>query len=342
MAQVQTKREVNLKLEYQNYMEAPPVAPKQLFNAACSNDEITIDSWRDTWIKQVKACKKKFGSFADHSVGKLFQSKKHLPVILAGSGPSIAYNVDELKRRGDITLVSCLHNYHFFEDRGIKPDYYVTLDAGPVVLEEVSEGGTKTPEEYWESTKDKTLIAFIGSHPELFEKWQGKVYLFNAPVPDQAYLSALEAEEKFSVYLSTGGNVLGACLYFARGILGCGHVAFIGADFSFGYDRRFHGWNSKYDKNIGHAVSATDVFGNRVLTWQSYYNFKNWFDWVALTVPGVYSNCTEGGIFGAYQGGNLMAIKQEPLSAFIDTYELSENIRANVLNPELGEKKILF
>ena len=340
--QTQTKREVKLKLEYQNYIEQPPVAPNQLFGSACSNDNITIETWRPVWIKNVLTNKKKFGKFADHSVGSLFQTQKHKPVIIAGSGPSLAYNVEELKKRGDICLVSCLHNYHFFEDRGVKPEYYVSLDAGPVVLEEVSEGGQKTPEEYWESTKDKTLIAFIGSNPGLFEKWQGKVYLFNAPIPDTQYLNATESEEKFSVYVSNGGNVLGACLYIAKGILGGGAIGFIGADFAFGYDKRFHGWDSKYDKNLGHAVRATDIFGNGILTWQSYYNFKNWFDFIAITVPGIYINCTEGGIFGAYRDGNIMAIKQQPLSDFINMFNLSDNIRSSCLNPELDEKKILF
>lgn len=335
-------RKAEITLEYQNYIEAPPVSTATLWGNACSSDGVTIESWRPTWISNVLANKKKFIKFADHSIGKLFGSKKYQPAIIAGSGPSLAFNVEELKRRGEIPLISCLHNYHFFEDRGITPDYYVSLDAGPVVIEEVSEGGTKTADEYWESTKNKTLVAFIGTNPELFNKWQGKVYLYNAPVPDQQYLDATTTDEKFNVYISNGGNVLGACLYFAKGILGCNPIAFIGADFCFGYDKRFHGWDSKYDKNIGHAVSATDVFGNRVLTWMSYHNFKNWFDYIALTVPGIYINCTEGGIFGAYQNGNIMAVKQMALSDFINMYELCENIRSSCENPELDEKKILF
>lgn len=342
MAQAQTTREVTMKLQYQNYIEQPPVAPKDLFGAACSSDEITINSWRDIWIKNVLTNKSKFGSFKEHSIGKLFNSNKYRPAIVAGSGPSLAYNVEHLKNRGDILLVSCLHNYHFFEDRGVKPDFYVSLDAGDVVLEEVSEGGSKTPEEYWESTKDKTLVAFVGSHPDLFKKWQGKVYLFNAPVPDKQYNDAVEQGEKFGMYVSNGGNVLGACLYIAKGIFGSAVIGFIGADFSFGYDKRFHGWDSKYDKDLGHALSTTDIFGNRVLTWGSYFNFKNWFDYIALTVPGIYVNCTEGGIFGAYRDGNIRAITQQPLKDFINMFELSENIRSSCENPELDEKKILF
>src|SRR4029079_16779791 len=110
----------------------------------------------------------------------------------------------------------CLHNYHFFEDQGIEIDYYVSLDAGQVVLEEISDGGKKTPDEYWASTKNKKLCAFVGSNPELFKLWQGEVFLFNAPVPDAKYMEEVEKLEPFNCYISNGGNVLGACLYIAK------------------------------------------------------------------------------------------------------------------------------
>lgn len=318
------------------------MAPAQMFNNACSSDGVTVDTWRKIWIDNVKANHARFKSFKDNSVGKVFGSKKYMPAIIAGSGPSLKYNGAHVKDRGDIPLVSCLHNYHFFEDAGVKVDYYVTLDAGEVVCEEVYEGGSKTPEEYWASTKDKTLIAFIGSTPKLFDLWQGKVLLFNAPVPDADYIKSLEDLEPFNIYLGNGGNVLGACLYFAKAILGCTPIAFIGADFSFGYNKKFHAWDSKYDKKLGYVIKAVDVYGNKVLTWQSYFNFKNWFDYIALTVPGIYINCTEGGTFGSYPDGNLMAIKQMAVLDFITMYQMYEEIGASARDPGINEKKLLF
>jgi hypothetical protein len=216
----------------------------------------------------------------------------------------------------------------------------VTLDAGPVVLEEVSEGGKRTPEEYWALTKDRTLIAYIGSPPELFEKWQGPVFLFNAPVPDEAFVKSVEEVERFNSILSTGGNVLGACFYLARGVLGASTVAFIGADFSFSYDKKFHAWDSKYDKNLGHVLRVVDVFGNRVSTWQSYHNFKSWFDYVSNVVPGVYFNCTEGGTFGAYPEGNIMSVRQCELKDFLRMCRLHEEVAGALVNPEIETKEV--
>lgn len=326
-------RKAEIILEYQNYIPAPPAAPEQLYAAACQNDGPTISHWRKIWLDNVRANKARFGSFAEHSIGQLFLAHNLKPAFIAGSGPSLKVNGALLKDRAGIPLVSCLHNFHFFEDNGVDVDYYVTLDAGPVVIEEVSEGGTLPAEEYWARTKGKTLIAYIGTDPRLFDKWQGKVYFFNAPVPDLEFRAEMDKIEPFHAYISNGGNVLGACLYFAKGWLGCGQIAFVGADFAFGYDKKFHAWDSKYDANLGYVLKATDVYGNKVLTWQSYANFKSWFDWVACKIPGFYVNCTEGGTFGAYPEGNIMDVKQMDLSQFISIYTMPEHLRSQAEQP---------
>jgi len=335
-------RKAEIILEYQNYIETPPASPSQLYGQACSNDGVTVDAWRDVWISQTKANHKAYGPFKNKGLGKLHGILKHKPAIIAGSGPSLKYNGKLLKDRGDITLISCLHNFHFFEDNGVHVDYYVSLDAGPVTIEEVHEGGSGDPDSYWEKTKDKVLLAFIGSHPDLLKKWQGEVYFFNCPLPDQTYQDELKKLEEFHTYVSTGGNVLGACLYIAKGIMGANPICFVGADFSFSYEKKFHAWDSKYDSSLGYVLKAVDVYGNKVLTWQSYFNFKSWFDYVALKVPGIYINCTEGGCFGAYSDGNLMAVKQMSLADFFTMYSMCEELRAQCEEPESNERKVLF
>lgn len=335
-------RKAEIILEYQNYIESVPVQPSQLYAQACSGDTTTITHWRDVWIKNIAANKNNFGSFKENGIGKLHGLLKHKPAVVIGSGPSLKVNAADLAKRDGITTISCLHNFHFLEDLGVAPDYYVTLDAGPVVIEEVSEGGTKTPEEYWELTKDRTLLAYIGTDPKLFELWKGKVYFFNAPLPNEELMKEIDLIEEFATFVSTGGNVLGACLYIAKAIFGANPIAFMGADFAFGYDKKFHAWGSKYDKNLGYVLKAIDVYGNKVLTWQSYANFKAWFDWVAVSIPGIYINCTEGGTFGAYNEGNIMVVRQMPLTEFFRMYGMFDELKEQCLNPETKIKKILF
>jgi len=341
-----TLRTVEMDFEFNNVIMAPPVSNAQLYQQACSNDGITIASWRKQWIDQIAANHKVYGPFKDKSLGLLHKKFNMQPAICVGSGPSLKFNGEQLKNVKDIPIISCLHNFHFFVDHELTCNYFVTLDAGEVTVEELYEGGTKTKEEYFEATKNYTLIAFIGSNPKLLELWKGPIYFFNCPVPDKEYNDKVNEIERFNMLISTGGNVLGACTYIAKGILGCNPICFIGADFSFSYTKKFHGWDSKYDSKLGHAIRAMDVYGNRVLTWQSYYNFKGWFDWLSMEVPGIYINCTEGGLMGAYPEGNLYSIRQMELKHFIRMYTLTNELDEMCLCPDSDpadkQIKILF
>ena len=327
-------KQIDIELEFQPIIDGPPQAPKNLFRQAASNDEVTIESWRDTWIENVQKNHAVKGPFAGSSIGELFGKYQGRGCIVVGSGPSLKGNISDLAEASlHLPVVSCLHNFHFLEDNGVQVDYYVTLDAGPVTVEEVYEGGTRKPEEYWALTKGKKLLAFIGSHPELISRWQGEIYWFHCPIPDQGIMKAIEEVEPFGVFISNGGTVLGACFYAAKAIMAANPIIFAGADFSFSYDKKFHGWDSKYDQKLGQAFKVTDIFGNRRYTWQSYYNFKCWFDYVFCTVPGIYLNATEGGCMGAYPEGNIRQVQQISMTEVVTMYSHHEHLREQCEEP---------
>lgn len=335
-------KDVKMHFEFKNIIMKPPTDSESMYKQACSNDEITVQSWLPQWIANAKHSKERFGSFKEHGIGKLFNSNKNKPCIVAGSGPSLANNIERLAKVRDIPIISCLHNFHYMVDHDVKVDYYVSLDAGPVVIEEISEGGKLSPAEYREATRGKTLLAYVGSHPSLWENWLGDVYLFSCTVPDEEYRTEFAKIEDFNTLVSTGGNVLGACAYIAKAILGSNPLIFVGADFCFSYDRKFHAWDSKYDGQMGQAQRAIDVWGNSVLTWPSYYNFKVWFDWLFVNVPGIYINCSEGGLMGSYPDGNIIQVRQMHLEHCLWMYEMNEELRAQCEHPEKIENKILF
>lgn len=327
---------LEIDLEFAPVIAGPPLAPKQMFKQAASNDEITIDSWRETWIESVSKNHKARGPFIKNGIGKLFGRYKGRSAIIVGSGPSLRGNIlDLVEASKHLPVISCLHNFHYLEDHGVRVDFYTTLDAGPITVEEVYTGGTKTPEEYWAITKDRKLLAFIGSNPELISKWQGEIYWFHCPIPDEGIMSRIREIEPFHTFVSTGGNVLGACLYATKALMAANPIVFVGADFSFSYNKKFHGWDSKYDASMGYAFKVPDIFGNKVYTWQSYYNFKYWFDYVATSVPGVYINASEGGCLGAYPEGNIQHVQQRSLKEVALMYGHTEQLREQCENPHM-------
>ena len=320
-------------------IEGPPAAQETLYSQACANDEITISSWREQWMRQLTANAKKY-DFSALSAMAEFRKELYKPVIIAGSGPSLKKNAHELKKREGLKIVSCLHNFGFFEDLGVMgpEDYYITLDAGEITIEEVYNGGKRPEDDYWAISKDRTLIAHACTHPKLLEKWQGKVLFYATP-------SRPDLQKEFDQYIdftkvppfNTGGNALGACMYMAKAILGCGTLIFVGADFCFDYTHKFHSWDSSYDKKFSGVVPCVDIFGNRVFTWQSYYNFKSWFDYMSVGGrggnPTQWINCTEGGILGAYAQGCIRQIWQLDLNNALYLYNMNKRL------PELMAKK---
>jgi hypothetical protein len=344
-------RVAQILLEYQPFISQMPVAKDRLYAKACENDGATVEHWKKTWIANITANKKRFGSFHDHSVAKVFGKYKHGAAIIAGSGPSLKFNAAKLKDRREIPLISCLHNFHYFEELELAPEFYCSLDAGnDITTEEVTEGGTKDEQWYWDRTKERTLIAYIGTSPKLLEKWQGEILFFNSALPTHDLNQEIDAIESFKVYFSTGGNVLGACLYLTRAVLGCYTIIFTGADFSFGYPdcsekipvHRFHSWKSKYDSQMGQTVKVTDVFGNKVHTWPSYFNFKSYFDWFAANVPGSYINATEGGCLGAYDQGNIDKFKYMSLEEAMRSINAFYALEEPLYNRDYKNNQVLY
>lgn len=342
-------RTINIDLVYQPLIEHLP--QNDTYQKACAADQTTIQHWKDIWVQNTQKTKDHFGSFAEKSIGKLFGTNKNKPAIICGSGPSLKHSIEALKenKRLDepLTVVSALHNFGYFEDEGCHADYYITLDAGDIILKDVYEGRKEIPEYYWEKTKDKTLIAAVTTPVELFKKWQGNVYLFNILVPHPEIQMKMQSIERFAHYISSGGNASGGCLYFSKAILGSDPIHFVGVDCCFDYDNTFHSYKTAYDQ-VGQYVVHPDLFGIPRKTWGSYLGFKYFFDWFSMNIPGNYVMCSEG-IVGAYPQGNLKSFKYMSLMDALKPYQIAQRVfleqkdaLGNLLNREEIKLKELF
>lgn len=342
------RRTIEMDLEFLPYLQEAPVSSEGLHQKAVSNDATTIKFWRDIWVNNTKANHKDHGPFSAHHIGMEWGLYRNQPAIVLGSGPSLKNSIEALKKNKDIPVISCLHNFHYLMDNEINVDLWVSLDAGEVTVEEISEGGKKSSDEYLQLTRDQKLAAFVGSHPKLIQSWGGEILWYSAGIPDEQIRKEMADIEKFEIYVSNGGNVLGAAMYIAKGFWGCNPIAYSGADFCFDYTKKFHPWDSKYDGKIGKAVLLNDIFGNKVYSWQSYVNFKSWFEGVSMRCPGLWVNCSEGGALGAYPQGLIPSIKQMTMWDYIRMYNISEELEhmaknpGNATEPNYKVPKVLF
>lgn len=328
------KKTITYDFVYQPFVESSPIPVSDLHKNACSGDTVTVNTWYDTWLKNYKSCVERFGDLGEKTVGKLYGINKYKPAIVLASGPSLKDCIEGLKinksMQDPILSVSTLHNFGYLQDQSdecgvnIHADYYVSLDAGKIVLGDVTEGRKHPPEYYWEKTKDKKLIAVSFSDPELFEKWQGEVYLFNASIPDVKFQKEANDIQLFSHVLSSGGNAGGTAVYVAKAVFGSYSIMMCGLDFCFDYDDTFHSYATHYDK-LGQYLFHTDCFGVQRKTWGSYMNFKFYMDWLSQTIPGDWINCSSG-LLGAYREGNLRSFTYLPLEAALNRFFMAERV----------------
>ncbi len=339
------RRSISIELQYQNKIPVIPEHYGDPYQRACSGDKVTVDTWRKIWLSNFQAAKDRFKELGDHSYGKLFGINRHQPAIVIGSGPSLRYSLDALrdnrKREHPIQTISCLHNLGLFEDEGIEIDFYLSLDSGGVVIEDICEARNKDGAFYWSQTKGKKLIAYAASDPKLFDLWQGEIYLFNCLLPDMELRKKINDIEPFHHYISSGGNALGACMYTAKAIFGSSEIIYVGADFCADYDHKFHSYQTRYDnldgKGLGQTIPWVDVFGNRRACWPSYLNFKFFLDWVAQNIPGLWASASEG-ILGSYPEGNLDRFTYGPLSYLLERYKMSEEVTVKKFKFENGQR----
>jgi len=322
------RKTIEIDLTYSPTIDGPPGQQQQLYSKSTANDGVTVNSWKDIWIRHTKANKERFKEFSDYSIGKLYGINKQKPAIICGSGPSLKDSIEALRENAQsmtpVMTVSCLHNFGYFEDEGFHADFYLTLDSGEIVVEDVSEGRKEKAEYYWEKTKGKKLLATVMTDPKVLELWQGEIYLFNVMIPELEVQTALKSIEHFTHYVSCGGNALGGVFYVTKSIFCSDTIHFVGADFCFDYNDTFHSYSTHYDK-VGQYVSWPDVYGIRRKSWASYMGFKFWFDWVACNVPGRYVNCS-GGLLGAYPEGNIKQFQYMSLKDALLPYRMMDKV----------------
>jgi len=294
---------------------------------------ITVYSWRNDWLRNVKENKEHFGYFhRDHSVKVFHNELLNKPLLLVGAGPSLQNNIQHIKlaKEKGIKILAGHHALMYLarEDVNVKPDYVLTLDSG------------KMWDEYYAFDKmdcsDVPLLADMTCNTDQLKQWKGPIYFYKSSYPDNEIARYLKMEierfvpeDQYPSLMEVGGHAMGAMLGMAKGIFQANQILFAGADYSFNNQGKFYPFDHKIDQVVvtdNHDGSSSekpappppegqifDIFGNSVYTNSAYLGFKNVMD-LAIRANKLnalannqeldFINCSEGGALGSVNGGN--------------------------------------
>lgn len=249
---------------------------------------------------------------------------KGLVAYVIGAGPSLDKNVEELKGISSRGIIVCIDaNFEYLVNKGIIPEYCVSIDASDKIYDMIKSVIKKT--------KNTILVCNTASNPKLIAAWKGSKFFFTSP--DSRFPSKSEERNALTRYaiakkdikkgdeikasksykivfpgvkleMGCGGNVTTSAHVFCHQVLRVFTIVFVGCDFSWENASHFYS-GRKHLENIRartlneQILSHFDIDKKRVNTNISLESFKRWHENVAMLSPGTESiNATEGGILG--------------------------------------------
>jgi len=178
------------------------------------------------WMSNFKANWNRFQKYPDIKEIK----EKPGPAIIIGAGPSLKKNkhIEMLIKNGydgttvctDRALIHCL-------EKGLIPDYVVSLDADPVLVDFYDHHLVR------KHADEITAIFACTVHPSIIDVWPGKdIYFFSCRMDNPNKLMSISNAMMHltgGTILETGGNV-GVCSMFISHLVKKSPIVLIGMD----------------------------------------------------------------------------------------------------------------
>ena len=149
---------------------APPVDEKvDALREALANDPV-IKQWTDNYNDHI--FNKRFERPNVKPLSYLHQGFYYnkVPVVMLAAGPSLDYNIQELKNYQQNVVIGCVDmSLYAVQQAGIVPDFVISVDSSVYISE------------MWKAcnTEGLTLICSTTTHPETIDCWKGNIFLYN-------------------------------------------------------------------------------------------------------------------------------------------------------------------
>ena len=247
-----------------------------------------VDNFTDNVANRVKG---------GYGVISLLNTLKYIPCIIVGSGPTLDANIHLLKDlQNKACIISCDSSTKALLDHGVHPHLILSTD---------SKGAVK---EFFRGMdlKNFNFILDTFCHPEtaqLLIDEGAKIYWYNTlPVESCSFSEVLNQWTGYLGNLGTGGCVATTIWSFAVQHLGCDPTILVGLTEAY-YDKthQYAACVEKHNKSHIDAygsepMQVKDIYDRDCYTQPGFDSFRAWFEDAFLWVPGIFINCSEGGI----------------------------------------------
>ena len=221
------------------------------------------------------------------------------PAVIVSAGPSLDKNIHLLKRvKGRALIIATDASIPALLSADIIPDLAVAVDP---VSDNMEDKFRDIP-----VLKNVPFICLAQYTPELVRMYPGPLFINS--VPQNTAFQWLARFWEDNGYIECFGGSVAHFAFAVSEFLGANVVAFVGQDLSYS-GKRVHasGYTDNLDRilqektengpgNIPGAISAVDIFNERVYTIGQFLTFKTAFESRIRAFDGIVVNATEGGL----------------------------------------------
>lgn len=240
-----------------------------------------------------------------------------MPVIVVAAGPSLELNVDILKRaKGKALILAVDTSLNFLYERGIEPDFAVTLDVHKPLFLFENPLGKKVP-----------MLISISGNPSVIEYSDGPKVFYDYT----DFLTKVKYGEVISDSVNPAGSVATSAFDIAR-YMGANTIILVGQDLAYKGEKT-HATGLELYKEHSVFTSVEGNYGGQLNTRHDWYTFLLWYENMISHYDGIVVNATEG---GAKIKGTLIMTLSDAIDKYcvndFDTKELFEGVTCKKLN----------
>jgi hypothetical protein len=216
-----------------------------------------------------------------------YYAKDEKAMILVGSSPSLARDINGLKEIDENFLIICANSaLKFLLQNGVKPDFVVCVDCDEIDIPQHLDV---------KESKDITLLASTVVCRKALDNWKGPIYFLPYYSVEKDLIE--KVRKRLGRMVPSGGNSITSAFYTASVIFGSRTVMFVGNEYCFDDVKHYYAdTKAPKQETLKTIFPIRDVLGRERWTLPAHYNYAIWTEKACseLTPPGYFIDTSFG------------------------------------------------